>query len=137
MAVGLVAALAGATVAWGQQGGGGEDRGNGRQNGGPGGGFGGGPEAVSNGVNLVQVKSDIGASDEEWKVIGPKVVRVMSARAATEATMDPSTAGGQGGNLFGGPGGGPGGRGGRGMGNDSFGGPGGAGVVGLRVRGIL
>jgi hypothetical protein len=69
--------------------------------------------------NLASVKSLIRATDEEWKVIAPRLQKVVSARQAANYALNSST----GGNF--GDFGGPGGRGGRGgMGNDSFGGPG-------------
>jgi hypothetical protein len=55
------------------------------------------------------VKSQIKATDEEWKVIGPKLRKVMTARRATELSTRTTGMGG-----FGGPG----------FGNDSFAGPG-------------
>jgi hypothetical protein len=107
------------------------DGGSGRNFGGPGGGpggFGGGPGGGGRGNfggpanNLTQVRDQIGASEEEWKVIGPKLAKVVSARAAVEASLDGVIS-----NGFAGPGG-FGGRGGGRGGNDSFGGPAGAGA---------
>jgi hypothetical protein len=85
------------------------------------------------GVGLEDIQARIRASDEEWKVIGPKLRRVMLAYAAAEASFDESSIGstdnpgfaspGRGGR--GGPGGGPGGP-----GKDSFSSPGDAGPFG-------
>jgi len=109
--------------------------------GGVGGGFGG-----PGGGFLDDVKNKIAASDEEWKVIGPKLRKVMTLRQVVEAdrteTMLYTTGdgpgfgprggfgpGGPGGRAFSGPGngpggpGGPGGRGGRGFGPGGFDGP--------------
>jgi hypothetical protein len=69
---------------------------------------------------LTEVKGQIKASDEEWKVIGPLLLKVVTQRNMLETS-------GMEGNMGGGPGG-FGGRGGRGGGpgggNDAFGGPG-------------
>ncbi|CAN5423985.1 hypothetical protein BH10PLA2_BH10PLA2_14040 [soil metagenome] len=70
----------------------------------------GAPEAIS----FDAVKTRIQATDEEWKVIGPKLRKLMVARRATELSAGNTQPGGMGG--------GRGGRGGPG-GNDSFGGP--------------
>ena len=87
----------------------------------------------SQGLGLEDIQARIRASDEEWKVIGPKLRRVMLACAAAEASFDESSLGnsdnpgfaspGRGG--FGGPGGGPGGP-----GQDSFSNPGEGGPFG-------
>ncbi len=65
-------------------------------------------------VTFDAVKTRIKATDEEWKVIGPKLRKLMTARRAAEFTTATAAGGGMGG-----------GRGGRGPGggNDSFGGP--------------
>lgn len=83
------------------------------------------------GGGLADIQTKIRASDEEWKVIGPKLSRVMAAYAAVEAGIDESNAGDSGFMPMGpggreGPGGGP--RG--GPGNDSFAGPGDGGPFG-------
>jgi hypothetical protein len=66
-------------------------------------------------VTLDAVKSRIQASDEEWKVIGPKLRKLMTTRRAAELSTNSTGTGGMGG--------GRGGRGGPGGGNDSFSGP--------------
>jgi hypothetical protein len=93
-----------------------------------GGGFSSGGPGPSDGLAEVQAK--IRATDEEWKVIGPKLRKVMAVQAAVGAGIDESSAGspgfvpmGRGGR--GGPGGGPGGP-----GNDSFANPGEGGPFG-------
>jgi hypothetical protein len=90
------------------------------------------PSNVSQGSRLTDVQAKLHASDEEWKVIGPKLRRVMAAYAAAGARIDESNAGGSGlaavnagggsGGFAGGPRGGP--------GNDSFSGPGDVGSFG-------
>jgi hypothetical protein len=76
---------------------------------------GGGPVPGANEiVTSEMIKTRIKATDEEWKVIGPKLRKLQEARRATELSA------GNGG--LGGMGGGRGGRG-PGGGNDSFGGP--------------
>ena len=40
------------------------------------------------------IQAQIRASDEEWKVIGPKLMRVMAASVAVEASLDESNSGG-------------------------------------------
>lgn len=64
---------------------------------------------------LANLKTQIKASDEEWKVIGPKLREVAMARQAVNASVDDTNAGefGRGGRGPGGPGGG----------NDTFNGP--------------
>ena len=79
---------------------------------------------------MEDVKVQIRATDEEWKVIGPKLWKVIAARQFVEAdrsSMIFNPGGGPG--AFGGPpGSGPGAVGGRrGGGRGSFGGPGGGG----------
>ncbi len=84
-------------------------------------------------IGLEDIQAKIRASDEEWKVIGPKLRRLMLAYAAAETCFDElaldstddsgSAAPGRGG--FGGPGGGPGGP-----GQDSFSNPGDGGPFG-------
>jgi hypothetical protein len=79
---------------------------------------------------LADAAAKIRASDEEWKVIGPQLRKVMAAQAAVEAAIDEVGTGGQGFMPMGrggrgGPGGGPGGP-----GNDSFAGPGDGGPFG-------
>ncbi len=92
-----------------------------------GGGFFPGPGPVD---GLADIQAKIRASDEEWKVIGPKLRKVMAAYAAVETAIDESSAGGpgfvpMGRGGRGGPGGGPGGP-----GNDSFANPGDGGSFG-------
>jgi len=80
----------------------------------------------SQGVGLEDIQARIRASDEEWKVIGPKLRRLMMAYAAAEVSFDESTLDGTDDPGFappgrggpGGPGGGPGGP-----GKDSFSSP--------------
>jgi hypothetical protein len=79
------------------------------------------------GDGLAEVQTKIRASDEEWKVIGPKLRRVMAASTALETSIDESSGAGPsvmswGRGGRGGPGGGPGG--------DSFAGPGDGGAFG-------
>jgi len=89
--------------------------------------------AESQGIGLADIQAKIGASDEEWKVIGPKLGRVLAAYAAIEASIDESNTDGSGFMPWG-----PGGRGGPGPdggprggpGNDSFAGPGDSGPFG-------
>jgi hypothetical protein len=70
--------------------------------------------------SLTDIKTMLHASDEEWKVIGPKLSRVMAAYAVVETRINGSNAGG-----FMGQDGNSGFRGGMpGGGNDSFSGPG-------------
>ena len=69
--------------------------------GGGGGGFGGGPGGGFGGVRLDDAKKPLGASDEEWKVISPKLQKVITARQVLAENR------GAGANLF--PGGGFGG----------------------------
>ena len=52
-----------------------------------------GPE-VPQGVGFNDIQARIRASDEEWKVIGPKLRRLMMAYAAAEASLDGSSTGG-------------------------------------------
>lgn len=91
-----------------------------------GGGFGGNPGAPGM-VNTDTLKTDLQASDEEWKVIGPKLRLLMSAKSAVQADLVIGMSNGQQPQQnFGGPGGGfggPGGRGGGPGGNGSFEGP--------------
>jgi hypothetical protein len=84
------------------------------------GGFGGGPGG-GDVAALQEIRTQIHASDEEWKVIGPKIRELISARQAVEARIDPGAQ--TGGNPQGGGFGGPGGRGGGRGGNDPFDGP--------------
>jgi len=79
-------------------------------------------------LGLEDIQARIRASDEEWKVIGPKLRKVMMASAAVEASIEePGISGASSEPGFvpwgpgrpGGPGGPPGGP-----GNDSFAGPG-------------
>jgi len=77
--------------------------------------------------DFAEIQVNIRASDEEWKVIGPKLRAVMAAYAAVEAGIEQTStgaAGDQPGFVPSGPGG-PGGPGGPpgGPGNDSFAGP--------------
>jgi hypothetical protein len=76
---------------------------------------------------LAAVKSQIRASDEEWKIIEPKLRKVIAARQAVETGMNAGEGGNNSGRRggFGGPGGrgGRGGPGGPGFGGDSFAGP--------------
>ncbi|HVY93126.1 MAG TPA: hypothetical protein VHA14_10270, partial [Bryobacteraceae bacterium] len=90
---------------------------------GPDGGFGPGGGGLVDQFGIESVKSDIKATDEEWKVIGPLLRDVMSAQQVVDATVEP--VGGADANGFGGPGGfgGRGGRGGPGGSNDVFSGP--------------
>ena len=75
------------------------------------------------GVDLEDIQARIRASDEEWKVIGPKLRRLMMAYAAAETSLDESSIGGTDDPGFAPPGrGGP--------GDDSFSGPGGGGPFG-------
>lgn len=90
----------------------------------------GGYGMMSDGID--SVKTQIKATDEEWKVIGPKLREVVAARRAAEIGFGDNL-GSRGG--FGGPGGGfgpPGGPGGFGPGGGGFppGGPGGFGPPG-------
>jgi len=78
----------------------------------------GGPGGRSGGRGLDDVKTQIRATDEEWKVIGPKIQKVVAARQAVEGGRR-SMGGGPSGPFGGGPGG-PGGFG----GPSSFRGPG-------------
>jgi hypothetical protein len=77
------------------------------------------------------VKTQIKATDEEWKVIGPKLREVMTSRQAVNTGMAGEGLrggfgpGGFGGGGFGPPGGGPGGFGPPGGGPGGFGPPGG------------
>jgi hypothetical protein len=84
------------------------------------------------GSGLAEIQAKIRASDEEWKVIGPKLRKLTAAYAAVEASIDESSSDISGGSGFmpGGPGGrgGPGGPG--GPGNDSFANPGDGGPFG-------
>jgi hypothetical protein len=102
--------------------------------GGPGGGFGGrgGGFGQAPGARLDDVKTEIASTDEEWKVIRPKLEKVIAAqqtvandiRGTNNASMSMGGGfGGPGGGGFGGPGGGPGG--GFGGPGGGFGGPGG------------
>ena len=90
------------------------------------------------GSGLAEIQAKIRATDEEWKVIGPKLRKVIAAYAAVEAGIEDPATGGDGG-PFGrggpGPGGfgrggpgpdgsGPGRFGGGGRGPGGFGGPG-------------
>jgi hypothetical protein len=89
--------------------------------------------SASQGSNLTDIKTMIHASDEEWKVIGPKLRRVMAAYAAVETRVNESNTVGSGlmsmgPGGFDGFGGGP--PGGGGFGNDSFSGPGDSGSFG-------
>lgn len=68
--------------------------------------------------SFADLQAKIQASDEEWKVIGPKLRRVLVASAGAQAAIEELGTGAPG-LLPGGPGGGP--RG--GPGNDSFEGP--------------
>ncbi|HVT80432.1 MAG TPA: hypothetical protein VHM90_07225 [Phycisphaerae bacterium] len=90
---------------------------------GPDGGFGPGGGGVVDQFGIESVKTEIKASDEEWKVIAPLLRDVMSAQQAVDVALDPSGAADPSG--FGGPGGfgGRGGRGGPGGSNDVFSGP--------------
>ena len=80
--------------------------------GGPGGpgGFGGPGGAASGGGGLGSVKSQLRASDEEWKIIEPLLRKVISARQAVETGMNAGETGDFGGRRggFGGFGGQPG-----------------------------
>jgi len=83
------------------------------------------------GVGWEDLQAGIGASDEEWKVIGPKLRRVMVAYAAAEVGFDESSLGGAGDPGFAPPGRGGMGDGPRGgPGEDSFAGPGEGGPFG-------
>jgi len=78
------------------------------------------------GGGLEDIQARIRASDEEWKVIGPKLRRLMMAYAAAEVSFDESTLGGTEDPGFAPPGrGGPGGSGGgpEGPSKDSFSSP--------------
>lgn len=85
--------------------------------------------SASSSGNLDDVKKQIHASDEEWKVVGPKLRKVISARQVAEAGFQTDASNSAfGAGFFGGPGGPgwfgpPGGPGGFGRGN--FGPPGG------------
>ena len=106
---------------------------------GPGGDGGGFPPGVGfpglgQGDGLADIQTLIRASNEEWKVIGPKIRTVMAARTAIEASIDVSNISNnanQSGRF--GPGGGP--FGGGPPGNDSFEGPGMGGPGGFRRGG--
>jgi hypothetical protein len=104
--------------------------------GGPGGGFGppGGPGGFGMGFagpRLEDVKKRLGATEEEWKVIGPKLQKVLTARQVLTADAravaisapgapSPETPGGNGPGASGpGAGPGPGGRPGPGFGGDA------------------
>ena len=95
--------------------------------GGPGGrgGRGGGGPGGQNFIDVSGFQSQLGATPEEWKVIGPKLQKLMLARQSAQATAINDVMGG----VPGGPGGGGrggrggGGGGGPGGGNDAFGGP--------------
>ncbi len=119
--------------------------------GGRGGGFGGPPGFAGGpggfgGGGLTDVKAELGASDEEWLVIGPKIQKVAAARQIVEA--DPTLTfgavgtpgrggfGGPPGAGFSGPGGGFGGPGGGGRGGRG-GFPGGPGGSAFQVGGTL
>jgi Spy/CpxP family protein refolding chaperone len=81
----------------------------------------------SMGSSLESVKTQIKATDEEWKVIGPKLREVIVARRTTELGISTEGSGQRGG--FGGPAG-PGGFGPPGGGPGGFGPPGGPGGFG-------
>jgi hypothetical protein len=73
--------------------------------------------SASQGDSTTDIKTKLHASDEEWKVISPKLSRVTKAYAAAETRIEGSNSGGFGffgGGMMGGPG----------FGNDSFSGPG-------------
>jgi Spy/CpxP family protein refolding chaperone len=67
--------------------------------GGPPGGFPGGPGFRGPGGGLDEVKKQLGASDEDWKVIKPKLDKVLAARRVLNAEPRGASFG------FGGPGG--------------------------------
>ena len=80
-------------------------------------GAGGSLPSASQADSTTDIKTKLHASDEEWKVISPKLSRIVKAVAAAETHIEASNS-----NGFGFPGGGM--RGGPGFGNDSFTGPG-------------
>ena len=90
--------------------------------------------AAAQNNGLAEIQAKIRATDEEWKVIGPKLRKLIAAYAAVEASIEDPTTGGTGGSGSmpwgpggrGGPGGGPPG----GPGNDSFANPGDGGPFG-------
>ena len=88
--------------------------------GGPGGMMGGGP-GVMGGTDVAVLQGTLGATNEEWKVIGPILERLVTDVQILDAASSGNLAA-DGGAGFGGPGGGRGGRG--GGGNDTFTGPG-------------
>jgi hypothetical protein len=136
IATGLTAAMFAAAAVWAQMPQGPGDAGPGRGGFPMGGGFPGGFPGFGQQDDLANVQTLIHASNEEWKVIGPKLRSLVAARAAAEASIDASmlTATGNMAGPFG-----PGGMargpfaGGPGFGRDSFeaptgvGGPGGFG----------
>jgi hypothetical protein len=79
--------------------------------------------SASQSDSTTDIKTKLHASDEEWKVIGPKLQRVIAASAAMETRIDGSSSSGFG--FFGG-----------GMrgGNDSFSDPGDSGFFGRGGR---
>jgi hypothetical protein len=84
---------------------------------------------ASQGTALANIKTMLHASDEEWKVIGPKLQRVVAAYAAVDTRANELGSSGSG--FMIGPGGFDGfGGGGPGLGNDSFSGPGDTGGFG-------